>query len=349
MLLKETVFLFLLHLFFMDVVNMRVCSNRRRRYVDSNCCPADAYDGDYGYQCNSLCLRCSNGFRCVNGRCICPTTQIYFSGNCIIAKDYGTACTASGECKDTLTCDGTCKCLSHEYFDRTCKNKPSIDGSCATTIPCRNNLVCTNSRCVCTATQYFDTDFVCKAKSSYGGQCSTTILCLNDLTCINNRCNCTTNQFLDNGNLCKSTKPYGTVCMSTRECQSSLTCDGTCTCTSSEYFDGTCKTRSSYGGPCSATILCLDDLMCINNRCNCTINQFLDLDNLCKATKPHGTVCMSTRECQSSLTCEGTCTCTSSEYFDGTCKTRVNLKGNCFADSQCAKNLTCIGGRCNCR
>ncbi|CAL1543830.1 unnamed protein product, partial [Lymnaea stagnalis] len=110
-----------------------------------------------------------------------------------------------------------CKCLNSQYFDGTCKTRPSYGGKCSTAIPCLNNMECINRRCECTENQFLDVDNFCRARMDYNsGSCASNSQCKPSLTCNNDLCVCNSTQYYDtNDIICKTSKSYGMACTTT--------------------------------------------------------------------------------------------------------------------------------------
>jgi hypothetical protein len=132
-----------------------------------------------------------------------------------------------------------------------------------------------------------------------------------------------------------------------------------CTCTSTTYYSSpNCISTISYGGTCSASILCDSALGLIcnsSNVCTCSNTQYWStLSNgtqVCANLRTLGQSCTTYTDCQNSATSvkcvTNICECDSSGYYldqtTVTCQPLIANGGACTA----GYNFECISGYCN--
>jgi hypothetical protein len=238
-------------------------------------CPVLQYFNPDGYctnqtlvntNCSATSKACRSdlGLICLNGLCVCNSTQFWLNSitGCRNYYIYGQSpCSADNQCASTLICNngsntpctcpsllssGYCDCYrSHsiEYFwnGNSCQLANSYGLTCtnsSTTYMCKymkEGTSCVQSTpgvytCECPVLQYFNPDGYCTNQTLVNTNCSATSkACRRDLglICSNGLCVCNSTQFwLNSITGCRNYYTYGqSSCSADNQCASTLICN----------------------------------------------------------------------------------------------------------------------------
>jgi hypothetical protein len=134
------------------------------------------------------------GLKCIKSNCQCPTSEFYYTKECLPKKPHGEYCHDSqDQCKKGLVClNGKCSCNRTQFWtSRNCSNRGSFAENCDS-IQCLDSLFLTcdasSKTCLCDSTRFWSGE-ACYKKRLLNEVCdSSTIPCRTDLICNNGTC-----------------------------------------------------------------------------------------------------------------------------------------------------------------
>ena len=289
--------------------------------------------------------QCISSASCLSAICTCDTNYYYSTsiGQCTAQLSYLTSCTLGNyqclnntTCYDLLSPPAVCSCdPTYYYYDGSrCSAYATYGQTCAAATYgpyCSTNtssLICTGSMCNCSSTTYYNGSS-CISYVAAGFYCTSTSQCVTNSYCSSLQvCTCSTSYYFDTttGN-CLAVRNNGQACTLSVQCATNMICTSLqCQCTANTYLvSPNCVSRISYGGTCSASILCDTTLglVCTSLVCTCSPTQYWStLSNgtqICATLRALGQSCTANSDCVNSATSvkcvSSICECDSSGYY----------------------------------
>ena len=310
-------------------------------------CPATQYFNSGTYKCETLLIvnqTCSQsdacntglGLSCQSGSCKCSSSQFWKSNSigCINYYNYNNGtCSDTNQCQTSLICKNatslSCNCpttVSTSYCDcpapvygaeyywngSYCVVAQTYNQTCTLSYQCQmltQLTTCTNSKCICFTTQYFNSGtYKCETLLIVNQTCSQSDACNTGLglSCQSGSCKCSSSQFWKSNSIgCINYYNYNNgTCSDTNQCQTSLIC----------------KNATSLSCNCPTTVS--------TSYCDCPAPvygaEYYWNGSYCVVAQTYNQTCTLSYQCQmltQLTTCTGSplkCVCSSTSYWSFT-------------------------------